>query len=236
MKDILFLLALTVAVVSGFTDTKPQTGIFKKGTEIKQAPTTERLRWYAAQAKSEGRREIKIPSLKIEYSGDSTAITLDEALKVSTVVVAQLVEKKSYEQSGNNIVTWNKFRITDVLSEAQETPCPLCLSDKPPQEMLPLQSREFLLSKSGGRINIDGVAVEQVESAFPEFQENRTYVLFLTLHPTGVAETIGGPVGVFRLDDRGNALPVSDSSHLLKKEFKDKFGNSPERLRGRTRE
>lgn len=219
---------LGIAILVGIQPFKSRPASQK---EVKHVPSAERLRWFAQQAKNEGMQTVTIPSLQIEYSGDSTAITLEEAVKVSTVVIAQLVEKKSYEQNGNNIVTWNKFRIKEVLAEASEKLCPHCPSEKPPQEMLPLQSQEFLLSKAGGRLSIDGIEIEQIEAGFPEFQENARYLLFITLHPTGVAATMGGPVGVFRLNDKGNALPVSESSHLLKKEFKDKLGNSPDRLR-----
>ena len=93
MKDILFLLVLTVVAIGGITAAKkPQPS---SQTKSAQVPTSEVLRWYAQQAKSEGRRTVTIPSRQMEYSGDSTAISLDEALRVSTVVLAQLVEKKS---------------------------------------------------------------------------------------------------------------------------------------------
>lgn len=233
MKDALFVIALGIGIMVGVIPNQPHPSSQK---EVRHVPTSERLQWFAAQARNEGKRTITIPSLQIEYSGDSTSIGIREALKVSTVVIAQLVEKKSFEQNGNNIVTWNKFRIKETLSEAQEIPCAHCDSEKPPQDLLPLQSQEFILSKAGGRLTIDGIEVQQIEPGFPEFQENAKYLLFLILHPTGVAETLGGPVGVFRLNDKGNALPLSESSHLLKKEFKEKFGNSPERLRTPSRE
>jgi len=228
MKDILLVLAVLAALITGVEVFRDKPSLQK---EAKHVPTTEKLQWFAQQAKNEGKRSITIPSRAMRYSGDSTAITLDEALKISTVVLAQLVDKKSYNQSGNNIVTWNKFRIKEVLSEAQEINCPQCPWDSPPQEMLPLKSQEFLLSKSGGRLTVEGVDIEQVESGFPEFQEHRVYLLFLTLRPTGVAETIGGPVGVFRLNDKGNALPLNESPHLIKKGFKQRFANSPEGLK-----
>lgn len=232
MRDILLVVAALAALITGVELFRDKPSVQK---EVKHVPTTEKLRWFAQEARNEGKQTITIPSREMRYSGDSTAITLDEALKISTVVLAQLVEKKSYNQSGNNIVTWNKFRIKEVLSEAQEISCPQCPSDNPPQEMLSLKSQEFLLSKSGGRLTVDGVDIQQMESAFPEFQENRVYLLFLTLRPTGVAETIGGPVGVFRLNDKGDALPLSESQHLIKKEFKQRFANSPEGLKTRAR-
>ena len=229
---VLGIAILGIAIIAGIQPFKPRPSSQK---EMQRVPTTERLRWFAQQAKNEKLHTVTIPSLVVQYNGDSTEISLDEAIEYSSVVVAELLEKKSYEQNGNNIITWNRFRIEEVLFEASKLPCPNCVPEKPPQEMLPLQPGEFLLSKSGGKLIIDGVNVEQKESGFPEFLENSKYLLFLALRPTGTAETLGGPVGVFRLNAQGKALPVGESSHLLRKEFKERFGNSPDRLRTRLR-
>jgi len=228
-------LGLVLAVMAGITVVSYKSGFTNVQKENKHVPTEQRLLWFAKQAKNEGRRHIKIPSPINEYSGSVTTLSLDDALKISTVVIAELIEKRSYEQNSNNIVTWNKFRIDEVVSEAREMLCPDCENSTPPSEMLPLHSKEFLLSTSGGRLTVDGVEIEQIESGFPEFQEHAKYLLFLSLGTSGVAGTIGGPVGVFRLDNQGNALPINESSHLLKREFKEKYGNSSSRLRTRLR-
>jgi hypothetical protein len=51
---------------------------------------------------------------------------------------------------------------------------------------------EFLLPKTGGTANIDGVEVQQFVEDYPEYELNQEYVLLITLYPSGVARTFGG--------------------------------------------
>ena len=207
-------------------------GIIRSASTIqkKDVPNKDRLKWYAKEAKTEGRQKITVPAPIVEYLGDAGTITSEEAFSSSSVVIAHLISKQSYPQD-NDIITWNKFAIDEVLSEAKELPCPGCLPGDPPSSLLPLQKGEFVISKTGGKVNIDGVEIEQIDRGFPDFEPNQQYLLLMNLYPSGAARTIGGPVGVFRILQNDKVLPVRESEHMIRKDFKEKYGNSLEQLR-----
>lgn len=207
-------------------------GLIRTGSTVQKEtpPYKDRLKWYAKEAKSSGRQKVRVPTDVIEYLGSAGTITAEEAFVSCTVVIAHLVSRESYARN-NNITTWNKFAIDEVLSEAKELPCPTCTLSNPPATLLPLQSGEFLMDKAGGTVNIDGVEIEQTGDGFPEYEFNQRYLLLVFLYPNGTAGTIGGPVGAFRIIGDDTLLPVRESEHRILKDFKDNYGNSLERLR-----
>jgi len=188
-------------------------------------PYKDRLKWYAKEAKSEGRKKVTIPADVVEYLGSAGTITSEQAFVSSGVVLAHVVAAQSYPRN-DYIVTWNKFVIDEVLSQARELPCTNCAPSDPPSTFLPLQSEEFLIMKRGGRVNIDGVEIEQTDAAFPEYELNQTYILLLVLEPSGLAWTLGGPVGVFRVVNKDELVPVRESDHRIHKDFKEKYRSS----------
>lgn len=196
----------------------------------KDAPYKDRLKWYAKEAKTQGRQKVTVPAPLAQYLGDAGTITFEEAVSSSTVVIAHLISKQSHPHD-DDIITWNKFAIDEVLSEAKELPCPGCLPREPPPSLLPLQSREFLISKIGGTVNIDGVEVAQIDDAFPDYEPDQKYLLLINLYPSGAARTIGGPVGVFRILKNNKVSPLRESEHRIRKDVKEKYDNSLEQLR-----
>ena len=207
-------------------------GLIRTSSTIqeKNAPYKDRLKWYAKEAKKEGRKEITIPADVVEYLGSAGTITAEEAFSSSSVVTAHLVAKESYPRN-DYIITWHKFMIDEVLSEAKELPCTKCGPSDPPSTFLPLKSGEFLIAKGGGSVVIDDVKIEQTDQAFPEYEFKQTYLLLLVLQPTGTAWTMGGPIGVFRVIKNDKVEPVRESEHRIHKDFKETYGNSLERLR-----
>ena len=193
-------------------------------------PYTDRLQWYAKEAKNKGEKKVAVPAPLVEYLGDAGTISAEEAFSASTVVIAHVVAKESYYHD-DEITTWNRFAIDEVLSEAKELPCPGCLPPEPPSSLLPLSSGEFLIPKTGGRVNIDGVEVEQFDDFYPEYEINQKYVVLITLYPSGVARTIGGPVGVFRVLQNEKLVPISESEHKIRRDFKDQYSHSLDKLR-----
>ncbi|HXQ35844.1 MAG TPA: hypothetical protein VN843_17645 [Anaerolineales bacterium] len=204
------------------------------GQKKSPPPIKDRLKWYAKEAKDNGRQKVTVPTDVIEYLGSAGTITAEEAFSSSTVVIAYLVAQESYGRS-NNITTWNKFAIDEVLSEAKELPCPTCGPSDPPAALLPVHSGEFVIPKAGGTVNIDGIEIEQTGDGFPPYEFNQRYLLLIFLYPNGTAGTIGGPVGVFRIVG-DKVLPVQESDHRILKDFKEKYGNSLARLRKRLKD
>ena len=200
------------------------------GQENPSPPNKDRLKWYAKEAKSSGRQKVTVPTDVIEYLGSAGTITAEEAFASCTVVIAHLVSKESYARN-NDITTWNKFAIDEVLSEAKELPCPTCGPSDPPAALLPVHSGEFVIPKAGGSVNIDGIEIEQTGDGFPQYGFDQKYLLLIFLYPNGTAGTLGGPVGVFRVVGDDKVLPVQESEHRILKDFKETYGNSLQSLR-----
>ena len=207
-------------------------GVVRTASTIlrKPVPYKDRLKWYANEAKNKGQQKVRVPGPLIEYLGDAGTISVEEAFSYSTVVVVHLVSKQS-TYSDADITTWNKFAIDETLSEAKHIMCPGCVLPSPPATLLPLSAGEFLLPKTGGTANIDGVEVQQFLEDYPEYELNQKYVLLITLYLSGIARTFGGPVGVFKVLPNDKLAPISESEHKVRKDFKDVFGNSLDQIR-----
>ena len=171
-----------------------------------------------------------MPAPLVEYLGGAGTISAEEAFSSSTVVVAHVTSKYTTYRDAD-IITWNKFVIDETISEAQDLPCPGCVPLSPPANVLPLSPGEFLLPKTGGTVNIDGVEVQQSVDDYPEYELNQKYVLLINLYPSGVARTIGGPVGVFKVLPNDKLAPISESEHKIRKDFKDVYANSLDQVR-----
>jgi hypothetical protein len=195
------------------------------------APSNNRLHWYAEKAKRQRQPKVSIPSPVFDYAGSSSSLDINSALATYTVVIAEPLEKRTYQFTENDLVTWYKFKILDNLSNRKSPACPLYDVTSPPQEFLPLAADEFALSKNGGQATIDGVEIEQVEKDFPQYELGQKYLLFLSFEPSGVATAAGGPLGVFSAKADGTVLPINMRDHPLKDGLKQKFSNSIERLK-----
>ena len=227
MKTRLIILILLVAAAAAIGEVRRRASTIEKKEPV---PYDHRLWWYAKEAKNKGQKKVGVPAPLIEYLGDAGTISAEEAFSSSTVVVAHLVSKQS-AYTNNDIRTWNKFAIDETLSEAKDLPCPGCGLPSPPAILLPLLPGEFLLPKTGGTVNIDGVEVQQLVEDYPEYELNQKYVLLIFLYPSGVVRTFGGPVGVFKVLPNDKLAPISESDHKIRKDFKDVYGNSLEQVR-----
>ena len=226
MKARLVTIVLLAAAVLTIAGDRSASTVQKKSL-----PFNNRIEWYANEAKAKGQNRIAVSGfLADEYPGGAGTISAEEAFSSSTVVVAHLVFKESSYRN-NEIFTWNKFAIDEILSEAKEVPGRGFLMPVPPSTILPVQSGEFLIPKRGGKVNIDGVDVEQVVESFPAYELNQKYVLLIHLYPSGVAHTFGGPIGVFRVLEDDKLVPIGESEHRTRRDFKDLYGNSLETLR-----
>ena len=213
-------------------------GVVRTPSTIQNKPVShpvthnDGLNSYVNDAKSKGHRTVGVPApLVCEYLGGAGGISAEEAFKSSTVVVAHLISKQS-THSYDEITTWNKFAIDETLSAVKDVPCPGCVPPSPPATLLPLSPGEFVLPKTGGTVNIDGVELRQLVEDYPEYELNQKYVLLLLkLYPAGVAQTFGGPIGVFRVLPNDELAPIWESEHRIRRDFKDVYGNSLERVR-----
>ncbi len=202
-------------------------GVIRSASKItqqpKDVPPKNQLQWHVKQAKDEGRQKVQISAPVVDYLG--SVVDTDQALSLYSLVVATPIEKRTY-QITDNIVTWYKFSIVESLTELKNPVCFGCQSAVPPSDMLPLNPNEFLLAKSGGKVVLEGVEIDEVDAGYPEFQVNERYLLLISLYPSGVAITAGGPTGVFKIGETGTLMPINDRPALLKEGVKSRFGNS----------
>ena len=214
----LAVVAIAVLAVFAYTTisrTKPQR---------KDVPNNNRLKWYAEEAKKEGKQKEVIPAGTTDYLGTDSP-DLERSLAIYSVVVARPVEKRTFESSENSLSTWYKFSIVDALTPLRDPVCFGCVTLSPPLDM-PLGEHEFVILRNGGTLTIDGVEIEQRESGFPQFNEHQKYLMFLSLYPNKVAITAGGPLGVFEIGDKENLTPFSKEPNPIRQGVERKFNNS----------
>jgi len=228
MKTRLIIVVLLIAAAAALGEVRRRTASTIQKKE--PAPYSNRIWWHAREAKDKGQQKVAVPGPLIEYAGDSGTISAEEAFSSSTVVVAHLVSKQS-TYLGDHITTWNKFAIDETLSEGKDLPCRDCVPPYAPATLLPLSPKEFLFPKTGGTVNIDGVEVQQVVAGYPEYEFNQKYVLLINVYSSRFPETMGGPVGVFKVLPNDKLAPIGESDHKIRKDFKDVYGNSLDQIR-----
>lgn len=180
----------------------------------------------AELGKSRGQKRIVVPALATLYLGTaSSADELDQKLADYTVVVAKLVDKKSYMRDVAVVRTWNKFQIVDTLHNAP--PRPLYVTwPSIPEELLPLNEDEILVHTEGGAVTIDGVEVAQADSDVAAFRKSQKYVLVLSLDPQskiGLVEL--GPQSYLHINP-DESLNEAMDNYLLQQVIKRHHGGS----------
>lgn len=201
--------------------------------QTQDMPPKNQVRWRPERAKAEGHKRIQIEPPIIDYLGSEVS-DLDEALGSYTVVVATAIEQRTYEHV-NDLITWTKFKTEEELSPLRPPLCPTCNSHTQPEDMLPLNPGEFLTATIGGSKVIEGVEINELNPAFPQFQMNQKYVLLISVYANQTAVTLGGPIGVFKAGPGDIFLPVSQKNHPLREEIQKKLGNSLPLLKTRVK-
>ncbi|MFY9622369.1 MAG: hypothetical protein WAM70_16470 [Pyrinomonadaceae bacterium] len=190
-----------------------------------KVPSSNRLKWHAAEAKKSGKQRVVIPAGIRDYLGTENN-SIDQVFSDYTVVVARPVGKWTYQADDNSLITWHKFTIVDAVTKMKSPICLGCLSVTPPSDIPVDFTNEFLVPRAGGTMTIDGVEVEQSEAGFPDFQQNENYLLFISLYPNRIALTAGGPLGVYRIDEKENVTPFANRRDRIQEGIETKFNNS----------
>ena len=103
--------------------------------------------------------------------------TVDYVLNHYSVVVAELVGKR-VGADADDVDTWYKFRISELLAEQPNNSLE-ALTNRVPQDLLPLQPEEFLIVQNGGKLVVDGVTGTETPRDDLSFDTPHRYVLFL---------------------------------------------------------
>jgi len=188
-------------------------------------PGTLRASILDAKARGEDKVEFVVNACGWEMAGLRTALSRD------SVVLAELVGKKTYEGTWG-LHTWYKFKIKETLVDHSPPGVTSSYFESAPSDMLPIATDEFLLQETNGRMDIDGVTVTQ-HSNGAWYKEDQTYLLFLWIDPTTRTAIRSGtdPLGVFLVDNDGNISSYIDESYPLKTALAKRFKNSVNNMR-----
>jgi hypothetical protein len=191
----------------------------------------------ASKAKAEGKSEVVV---RAPIYRPAAPRSLDQAFRYHTAVIATPVDKTSYVQAPDEIVTWYKFKVAEYLNRQPAVECSACPSPpSPPEGMSPLQEDEILIPRPSGSVEIDGVRVISVESGFPPFMRSKKYLLFVQFDSSGrVGMLRMGAYGVFDVDENGAIRHINNTDHPFKREIETPggVGNDIERLKAKVRE
>jgi hypothetical protein len=184
------------------------------------------LRARILEAKANGDKVVELSVLGCGWDIGS----LQKALSRDTVVLAELVGKKTYE-GPYGLYTWYRFRIKETLVE-NAPPRFDYLFQSPPSDMLPIAEDEFLVHETNGRMEIDGITVIQ-HSNGPAYLEAQTYLLFLWINPSKrtAIRSSTDPLGVFLVETDGNLSSYIDQPYPLKSHLAKRFKNSVNNMR-----
>lgn len=189
-------------------------------------PGTLRASILEAKARGENTVEISVIACGWDNGGLRTALSRD------TVVLAELVGKKTYEDTWR-LRTWYRFKIKETLVDHPPSPrLASTLFQSAPSDMLPIAEDEFLLEEANGRMEIDGVTVIQ-NSNGAWYLEDQTYLLFLWIDPSTRTATRTGAdaLGVFLVDNDGTLRSYVDRPYPLKTDLKIRFNSSVNNMR-----
>jgi hypothetical protein len=185
------------------------------------------LKWHIQQAKARGEKEYVTGVLAC----GTEVSTLNQALSTYSVVVAQLIEKRTYAEN-YGLHTWYKFRVLETLSYKPLPRYSRWSSFVPQPSDLPVGADEILMQGGDGSIVIDGVTVIQ-RSNSPDYLPSKQYLLFVELDPSRRLAAVPWPdeAGIFIVDADGVVKATDNLSYDLKDQMGERFGNSVERLK-----
>lgn len=185
------------------------------------------LRASILAAKARGEKTVEFASIGC----GADVGRLQQALSSSTVVLAELVGKKTYADTWG-LRTWYRFKLKETLVEHAPPRRRFWTFQSGPSDMLPIAEDEFLVQESNGRMEIDGVTVIQ-HSNGARYLEDQTYLLFLWIDPSTRTAVLNGTdaLGVFLVDNDGNLTSYVDEAYPLKTDLARRFNNSVNNMR-----
>ena len=185
------------------------------------------LKRHIQEAKARGDNTVELAILACGWGIGN----LQEELSRDTVVLADLVEKKTYADTFG-LRTWYRFKTRETLVDHHPPRHLAGEFQSGPSDMLPVAEDEFLIEEINGEMVIDGVTVTQ-RSNGAKYLEGQTYLLFLWLdHATRIAiRSATDPAGVFLVDNNGNLSAYVDQQYPLRTALAKRFNNSINDLR-----
>jgi hypothetical protein len=196
---------------------------------IQSISSNNRLNYYVQEAKAKGQNRIVVPSPIIEYV--TNVQNLHSALKQYTLVVVTPINKVTVTTDWGEIRTWYKFKISESVSPKKYNPCTNCTPPAfLPNELLPVNPDEILVSVTGGIVVVDGIRLMMR----PEFifNSSESYLLFLQEDKSGLfGRIMVGPDTIFKVAADGSLIDGTNNPHDLKKIIKEQYKGNLKELR-----
>jgi hypothetical protein len=203
-----------------------------RGTTGYEAAKKGTLQWRADKAIKEGKGAVILPAPLVEYIGG--ADDPEFVLSNYSVVIAHPIQSMAVVvDDDESIVTWYKFKKQESIQERPALPNIPQPTINPPQALLPVKEDEFLTVTYGGAVNVKGVNITMANSQMPSFANGKSYLLFISYTPSGVAHLRGGPLGIFDVSADGSIEPTAEVNNQDKDFLKSSFGNTVASLKER---
>jgi len=156
--------------------------------------------------------------------------TVDDVFNHYSVVVAELVSKR-VGADADDVNTWHKFRISELLAEQPNNPLE-AFTDRVPLDLLPLQAEELLIVRHGGKIVVDGVTVTETSRDDLSFDTAHRYVLFLYFESSSkIASLAADRASAFLITAEGELAALTKRPHPLFKDIQVQYNNRLDWLR-----
>lgn len=211
--------------------------LFAAGTKLTQDRKISHEEWknrhslksVSKRTKIEGKTSVVIPGPRIEFPGEN--MTLQDAFRELSVVIAEPIEIKSSLFSDDEIITWYRCRLVDTISIRPPLMCDGCPEPlEKPADINRNELGEVLIPKVGGTVVVDDVRITMKDVHMPDFELHKRYLVFVSISPNGVAMLTGGPTSVFRITDTDSLEPMNKKSRL-KTEIEHRFNLKLGKLR-----
>ena len=178
-----------------------------------------RLASLARSARLNGQNSVQFscPTAQSMTLGD-----LAQATKYATVALVEPVEQVVSPNGGDDIRTWIKFRMMDVLRDRRTAGLPLAAV---PNELLPLAPNEFVTWFCGGTATINGVQITESGPALPDFQRGHAYLMWFELTRAGYGAVGWRNEGVFVTDgDKVRPITADSANSQFDREMLQQVG------------
>ena len=226
MKPRIIPLMVVAALVTAFV------GSWKSGAlrREQQVPSNKQKTWddpttlhaRVKKEKDKGLRKITFPAPLIEYP----EIDLTTAQAETSVVIADVIDKRSLLIDQNTIGTFYKLRIVETLAKASSPVCCNPKDEEFPTDLPTLAEDETYMVGIGGTVMLDDVEVT-VEEDFKELSPGRRYLLFVTPTLSGKFSLVKlGPKGMFLIKSDGQLESAVSKSYKLRRDIELLFNNS----------
>jgi len=174
---------------------------------------------HAAALKGQRTAGFSCPAPQAIILGD-----LAQATTYATVALVEPVGRVVSPNGGDDIRTWFKFRILEMLRQRRQAGMPLA---GVPAELTPLAPNEFVSWYCGGTATINGVQIIEEGPTVPDFQKGHAYLMWFELNTAGYGGLGWRDEGLFVTDgDKLSPVSVDGANSQFDRELLTKVGTT----------